>query len=372
MSQTLNRKLSTFERIINNLWILVSFIPIVNGFGIYYIGAKTSNESLMKEGLVYEVPWILMFILSGLTNPANQSGPVTILIGFLALIAIFGIIVSIVRAVLLSPRYEKILEEKKYRKSYNKVISLICLIITCIPFINGIPFIYLGAKYSNSSLKKEGIIYEIPWVLTIFTAIITPFFLGIAFAFQIYSISRFIKLNYESSTLSVGPGPSVSKTESAPKDNAKDVQYHEYKAEKSETIIPDQSKPYEHYKNTIDDLTQLYATKENKTCDMVDERFGTSELTHERFMRMISNSNENFYAQRESALNIIELSSYEDPILEDKIKEKINFLELIIQKITDLQRELIINDNEDRKTDENIKILIDDMEDLIDSVKDYK
>ena len=88
-------------------------------------------------------------------------------------------------------------------------------------------------------------------------------------------------------------------------------------------------------------------------------------------MRIINNSHENFYSQREIALNIIELSS-EDIVLKDKIKQKINYLELIISKMRDLQTELIINNVEDKNSDENISELIDDMEVLTCSVKDYE
>lgn len=45
MTVKLGTKLTTFKRIVYNLWILASFIPMINGMGIIYVGAKTSNKS---------------------------------------------------------------------------------------------------------------------------------------------------------------------------------------------------------------------------------------------------------------------------------------------------------------------------------------
>ena len=45
--------------IIDSLWVLISFIPIFNGFGLIYKGKTNPNKSLLTEGIVYEIPWAL-------------------------------------------------------------------------------------------------------------------------------------------------------------------------------------------------------------------------------------------------------------------------------------------------------------------------
>lgn len=45
--------------IIDSLWVLISFIPIFNGFGLIYKGKSNPNKSLLTEGIVYEIPWAL-------------------------------------------------------------------------------------------------------------------------------------------------------------------------------------------------------------------------------------------------------------------------------------------------------------------------
>lgn len=45
--------------IIDSLWVLISFIPVFNGFGLIYKGKTDPNKSLLTEGIVYEIPWAL-------------------------------------------------------------------------------------------------------------------------------------------------------------------------------------------------------------------------------------------------------------------------------------------------------------------------
>lgn len=392
MTVKLGTKLTTFKRIVYNLWILASFIPMVNGMGIIYVGAKTSNKSAINEGLIMEIPWMLLFLAYGIIVSTIPTSYMYGILGIIAIFIIISIIASIVRSFSISPKYERLLEEGRYKKSNNKLVSFGWLIITCIPFFNGIPFIYSGAKHSKSSLKIEGSLYEIPWILFILTAAINtlstnlasisqfrelfrvttflnPFFMGLAVALQIISIARFIIMNYKSDFLSSVFGTSF--TESNEEDSETSKKEEDSVIEVEPVTVEPAYETYDNYRETINDLTKKYEEKEDRVCELINERFKKSLLTHERFMRIINNSHENFYSQREIALNIIELSS-EDMVLKDKIKQKISYLELIISKMRDLQTELIINNVEDKNSDENISELIDDMEVLTGSVKDYE
>lgn len=47
---------------IDSLWVLISFIPLFNGVGFIYKGKNTPDKSLLSEGIIYEIPWILGFL----------------------------------------------------------------------------------------------------------------------------------------------------------------------------------------------------------------------------------------------------------------------------------------------------------------------
>ena len=60
------------------------------------------------------------------------------------------------------------------------------------------------------------------------------------------------------------------------------------------------------------------------------------------------------------------------PRVDAELENKISILKSIIDQIEDLTNELVININSDEESHDNVKNLVDDMEDLIDSVKEYK
>lgn len=47
------------DSLIDSLWVLISFIPVFNGFGLIYKGKTNPNKSLLTEGIIYEIPWAL-------------------------------------------------------------------------------------------------------------------------------------------------------------------------------------------------------------------------------------------------------------------------------------------------------------------------
>lgn len=135
MTVKLGTKLTTFKRIVYNLWILASFIPMINGMGIIYVGAKTSNKSAINEGLIMEIPWMLLFLAYGIIASTIPTSYMYGILGIIAIFIIISIITSIVRSFSISPKYERLLEEGRYKKSNNKLVSFGWLIITCIPFL---------------------------------------------------------------------------------------------------------------------------------------------------------------------------------------------------------------------------------------------
>ncbi|WP_405308882.1 hypothetical protein [Methanobrevibacter sp.] len=126
------------------------------------------------------------------------------------------------------------------------------------------------------------------------------------------------------------------------------------------------------YADEIEDLKASYDSKESAVRKLIEKRFEPPQITYERFMTIIDKSHDLFYHEAESALNITQLAVEDTPRVKNELENKINTLKSIIDQIEDLTNELVINISSDDKSDDDVKNLVDDMENLIDSVKDYK
>ena len=125
------------------------------------------------------------------------------------------------------------------------------------------------------------------------------------------------------------------------------------------------------YEKEINDLKVLYDVKENVVRDLIKKRFEPPQITYDKFITTIDKSHELFYLHYDQALNMINLIVDDTPRIQSEINSKIDVLKTLIQQIEDLTNELIININEDDGATQEVKDLLDDMENLIDSVKDY-
>ena len=184
--------------IFNSLWIIASFIIFFNGLGFVYIGSKTRNEKWIMEGCIYEIPWLLLIIETGLLN--SSLGTYITGLGLLLLL------VSIIRSIMVNPKYREALNNENYRKSRSRITSLLFFIISAIPIINGIPMIYSGFSNSDRNKVIEGIIYEIPWALLFITVnndFLSNILAMIGLALNLVSIIRSIIVNYEMESLSL-------------------------------------------------------------------------------------------------------------------------------------------------------------------------
>ncbi len=54
--------MNTFEKIKRSWWVIISFIPFLNGLGFAYISLRHNNRNWLLEGVIYELPWLLYFI----------------------------------------------------------------------------------------------------------------------------------------------------------------------------------------------------------------------------------------------------------------------------------------------------------------------
>ena len=74
----------------------------------------------------------------------------------------------------------------------------------------------------------------------------------------------------------------------------------------------------------------------------------------------------------QQSINIINFSTDNSPKVEYEIKNRIDVLKLIIEKVDELTNELVLNMSSLDSDSDEIRYLVEDMEKLIKSVKDYK
>jgi len=127
------------------------------------------------------------------------------------------------------------------------------------------------------------------------------------------------------------------------------------------------------YEKQIQGLESLYKIKEKLALELIEKRFTPPQLTYDRFIGIIASCNQIFYKQAESALNIIKVATNWNEKVENELEKRINTLKSIIEKIDILTNELAINlSSSDNESSDEVKDLLDDMQILADSVKEYE
>lgn len=125
------------------------------------------------------------------------------------------------------------------------------------------------------------------------------------------------------------------------------------------------------YDVKIDEIEQEYNFKQRKAMDLVEKQFDSGHMAYEKFSSSINRSNQLFNNQLEVTKKMIELDVDSNQLVENEIDNKIKVLETFIDKMDDLINELVIHISSNKKDDDEINNLFNDMDDLIRSVKDY-
>ena len=332
------------NKLFNSLWVLVSFIPFINGFGIIYAGKKTCKKSWIIEGVLYEIPAIFHL----LTGPSFFSFSLIFL----------SIFISIIRSLMIITRYKTILNVGNYKKSNQKFLSLLLFISSLIPFLNGVAFIYLGNKYSKLYMIA-GVLFEMVWIvgITSFNFISISFssigmLFGVAMSSLLVSGMTMISFNYDCDALSHYVDDSPIKI----KNN--DKKYIEDK--------------YDYYKEELNNSKDVFDAKEKKVRDLITKRFGVGNITSSRFLAVVDNSHENVYEQLNSGYDLIKYTSEPSEHVEKELIERINYINSINDEMEKLTVELVLTMHDDDKSDEKINSLVNEMEELIDDIDKYE
>ena len=348
-----NSAFSTLEKI---FLIIVAFIPFLNGMTFVYMGSKESNKNWIIEGLVYELPWLLQFLFA-----FNE--------GISTTIASFGILfmfICLLRTLYVSFTYKK---EMGSSTDMRKRSSSFWMVFSLIMFLNGIGLIFVGYKRNVQRWVIEGAFFEFLWVLYLISFGIAKgvmdFFIAMSVIGWILSIARTIMIYFEEKRMDNGvftPSPKPVMSSPAPEVSPKPVENPIVE------IIPE----FKPYKNEIDNLKQAFDKKEDNITGLINKRFESGELSHNRFMSVIDSCHKLFYHQSDSATSIIEMAPEYSERLDETVKDKISIMESINDEMNNLVEELIIHDGDNEKSEEDLQELFSNMDNLINSVKDYK
>ena len=123
------------------------------------------------------------------------------------------------------------------------------------------------------------------------------------------------------------------------------------------------------YNIKIENLKNDYDEKVAKALDLINKEFNPSEMTYSNFISTINDSNNVFYNNVEVAFDIIKLASNPSNRIKNELDNKIKTLNQIIDKLEDFIDELIIHVAD--KSQKEVDDLTTELDDLIDSVKDY-
>ena len=123
------------------------------------------------------------------------------------------------------------------------------------------------------------------------------------------------------------------------------------------------------YKSQIDEIEQDYNSKQAKATELVEKLFDPTHMSYSKFTNAIKKSNQLFANQLKIAQKMLELDS--NRIVDGEIENKIKTLNTFVDKMEDLINELVIQLSSNKKDNDDINNLFNDMDDLIDSVKDY-
>lgn len=126
------------------------------------------------------------------------------------------------------------------------------------------------------------------------------------------------------------------------------------------------------YEREVNNLEVVFEVKEKVVRQLIEKKFEPPQITYDKFIAMIDSCNKLFYSQADSAKNIIDLAAEDTPRVRSELENKIKTMKTIIDQIEDLTNELVVNINSDSQSEDEVKNLLEDMEDLIGSVKDYK
>lgn len=125
------------------------------------------------------------------------------------------------------------------------------------------------------------------------------------------------------------------------------------------------------YGPKIKQIENDYNLKQAKASELVEKLFDPTHMAYSKFASAIEKSNQLFSNQMAIAKRMVELDESGNGFVETELENKILTLNTFVSKMEDLINELVIQLSSNKKDNDDINNLFKDMDDLIDSVKDY-
>lgn len=121
----------------------------------------------------------------------------------------------------------------------------------------------------------------------------------------------------------------------------------------------------------VDEIEKEYNLKQKRARELVEKLFDPSHMSYQKFTSAIEKSNGLFDNQLTVTRKMIELDDGSNTVVRKELEVKIKTLNTFIDKMEELINELVIQLSSNKKDNDDINDLFKDMDDLIDSVKDY-
>ncbi len=140
---------------------------------------------------------------------------------------------------------------------------------------------------------------------------------------------------------------------------------------KTEKQIPQKQviSEYVPYLSRLDDLNSIFIKKDKSVRELIEKKFEPPQITYTRFISGVDRSKKLFNKNLESAMTMINIADNYSERIASEVESKITVLEAIIDKLDSLSNELIVNEDLSKK--EDVDDLIGEMDNLIDSVREY-
>lgn len=153
------------------------------------------------------------------------------------------------------------------------------------------------------------------------------------------------------------------------KDSVKEEIVPRYEPEEPKTDLSSQP-DYYRYKVQTTALKSKFAKKEQNVRSLIEKCFPAPQITNSKFNGIVDECSNVFVHKSESIMVILDATNEYSDKLEDEIKSDLDILNEINNKLDSLHEELLIIQSETNNDD--IDFLLDEMDILIKSVKDYK
>ena len=212
---------------------------------------------------------------------------------------------------------------------------------------------------------------SLPWILGIFYMIliciaVPVFFSGNRLVMLLLLVLFIVPLIYLYRIFNLNAYHNTGKRRFIPKSKREETVVQE------EPVVEDIGvESLKRYEKKVNNLKVVFEVKEEVVRDLIEKRFAPPQLTYDKFINIVDSAHKLFYRQADAASSIINLAAEDTPRVQDEIESKISSMNTIIDQIERLTNELVINISNETGASEDVANLLDDMENLIDSVKDY-